>query len=201
MEGETLETFYTQLVLMPKVLNYAQHVLLALGCVLLLIPIIYQIRSQVSSGQSMAWAEWSLACLLGGRRGSNQIPNCPFLLCAWTQPAPSACTHFSRSSPRSLLGLGSHPSLHPCLSCTFCAHFSACPGRLGGPTFEELQWFWIMRPGTRMVCSAVPAAAGCQVLAGTMHTTVNKTVPADGHAGTSILVGKTGGSRVTKQKR
>lgn len=46
-----------------------------------------------------------------------------------------------------------------------------------------------------------PAAAGCQVLAGTMHTTVNKTVPADGHAGTSILVGKTGGSRVTKQKR
>ncbi|XDC63861.1 hypothetical protein R6Z07M_015043 [Ovis aries] len=74
MEGETLETFYTQLVLMPKVLNYAQYVLLALGCVLLLIPIIYQIRSQVSSGQSMAWAEWSLACLLGGRRGSNQIP-------------------------------------------------------------------------------------------------------------------------------
>ncbi|XP_055260489.1 scavenger receptor class B member 1 isoform X2 [Moschus berezovskii] len=46
MEGETLDTFYTQLVLMPKVLNYAQYVLLALGCVLLLIPIIYQIRSQ-----------------------------------------------------------------------------------------------------------------------------------------------------------
>ena len=65
MEGETLETFYIQLVLMPKVLHYAQYVLLALGCVLLLIPIIYQIRSQVSSGQSMAWAEWSLACLLG----------------------------------------------------------------------------------------------------------------------------------------
>ncbi|XP_068845660.1 scavenger receptor class B member 1 isoform X5 [Capricornis sumatraensis] len=48
MEGETLETFYTQLVLMPKVLNYAQYVLLALGCILLLIPIIYQIRSQGS---------------------------------------------------------------------------------------------------------------------------------------------------------
>ncbi|XP_070625471.1 scavenger receptor class B member 1 isoform X3 [Bos indicus] len=46
MEGETLETFYIQLVLMPKVLHYAQYVLLALGCVLLLIPIIYQIRSQ-----------------------------------------------------------------------------------------------------------------------------------------------------------
>ncbi|XP_067557280.1 scavenger receptor class B member 1 isoform X4 [Pseudorca crassidens] len=46
MEGETLQTFYTQLVLMPKVLRYAQYVLLALGCVLLLIPIVYQIRSQ-----------------------------------------------------------------------------------------------------------------------------------------------------------
>ncbi|XP_024901265.1 scavenger receptor class B member 1 [Pteropus alecto] len=46
MEGQTLETFYTQLVLMPKVLHYAQYVLLAVGCVLLLIPIIYQIRSQ-----------------------------------------------------------------------------------------------------------------------------------------------------------
>ncbi|KAB1255697.1 Scavenger receptor class B member 1 [Camelus dromedarius] len=46
MEGETLQTFYTQLVLMPKVLHYAQYVLLALGCVLLLIPVIYQIRNQ-----------------------------------------------------------------------------------------------------------------------------------------------------------
>ncbi|XP_065746667.1 scavenger receptor class B member 1 isoform X7 [Phocoena phocoena] len=46
MEGETLQTFYSQLVLMPKVLHYAQYVLLALGCVLLLIPIVYQIRSQ-----------------------------------------------------------------------------------------------------------------------------------------------------------
>ncbi|XP_032165299.1 scavenger receptor class B member 1 isoform X1 [Mustela erminea] len=46
MEGEPLQTFYNQLVLMPSVLHYAQYVLLALGCVLLLIPIIYQIRSQ-----------------------------------------------------------------------------------------------------------------------------------------------------------
>ncbi|XP_030892734.1 scavenger receptor class B member 1-like isoform X1 [Leptonychotes weddellii] len=46
MEGEPLQTFYTQLVLMPSVLHYAQYVLLALGCVLLLIPIIHQIRSQ-----------------------------------------------------------------------------------------------------------------------------------------------------------
>ncbi|XP_066227271.1 scavenger receptor class B member 1 [Saccopteryx leptura] len=46
MEGETLQTFYTQLVLMPKVLHYAQYVLLALGCILLLVPVIYLIRSQ-----------------------------------------------------------------------------------------------------------------------------------------------------------
>lgn len=73
MEGETLQTFYTQLVLMPKVLHYAQYVLLALGCVLLFIPIVYQIRSQVGGGQSMALAERPLACLLGERRGSDWI--------------------------------------------------------------------------------------------------------------------------------
>ncbi|ELK14262.1 Scavenger receptor class B member 1 [Pteropus alecto] len=54
MEGQTLETFYTQLVLMPKVLHYAQYVLLAVGCVLLLIPIIYQIRSQVGGSLGRA---------------------------------------------------------------------------------------------------------------------------------------------------
>ena len=52
MEGKPLQTFYTQLVLMPSVLHYAQYVLLALGCVLLLIPVIHQIRSQVGGGQS-----------------------------------------------------------------------------------------------------------------------------------------------------
>ena len=31
MEGETLETFYIQLVLMPKVLHYAQYVLLKIA--------------------------------------------------------------------------------------------------------------------------------------------------------------------------
>uniref|UniRef100_A0ABI7XZG8 Scavenger receptor class B member 1 n=1 Tax=Felis catus TaxID=9685 RepID=A0ABI7XZG8_FELCA len=46
MEGEPLQTFYTQLVLVPSVLHYAQYVLVGLGCVLLLIPIIHQIRSQ-----------------------------------------------------------------------------------------------------------------------------------------------------------
>ncbi|XP_077015685.1 scavenger receptor class B member 1 isoform X2 [Tamandua tetradactyla] len=46
MEGQTLQTFYNQLVLMPKVLQYAQYVLLALGCALLLIPIVHQLRNQ-----------------------------------------------------------------------------------------------------------------------------------------------------------
>ena len=139
MEGETLQTFYTQLVLMPKVLQYVQYVLLALGCILLLIPIIYQIRSQVSSGQSMAWAEWSLACL-GDGGAQIRFPNYPFLLChghsLHPQPAPT-----SSRSPRSLLGLGSHPSLHPCLSCIFCYHFSACFGRLGAQLWRDCSGF------------------------------------------------------------
>ncbi|XP_029778765.1 scavenger receptor class B member 1 isoform X1 [Suricata suricatta] len=46
MEGQPLQTFYTQLVLVPNVLHYAQYVLLGLGCFLLLIPILHQIRSQ-----------------------------------------------------------------------------------------------------------------------------------------------------------
>ncbi|XP_014642671.1 PREDICTED: scavenger receptor class B member 1 isoform X1 [Ceratotherium simum simum] len=46
MEGATLRSFYNQLVLMPTVLHYAQYVLLALGCILLLVPIVLQIRSQ-----------------------------------------------------------------------------------------------------------------------------------------------------------
>lgn len=48
MGGKPLSTFYTQLVLVPKVLQYAQYVLLALGGLLLLVPIIYQLRSRVS---------------------------------------------------------------------------------------------------------------------------------------------------------
>jgi hypothetical protein len=47
MEGEPLSTFYTQLVLWPKVMQYAQYVLLALGGALLLVPVVYQVRSQV----------------------------------------------------------------------------------------------------------------------------------------------------------
>ncbi|XP_008837471.1 scavenger receptor class B member 1 isoform X2 [Nannospalax galili] len=48
MGGAPLRTFYTQLVLVPKVLQYAQYVLLAVGGLLLLVPIIYQLRSQGS---------------------------------------------------------------------------------------------------------------------------------------------------------
>uniref|UniRef100_A0A8C6F051 Scavenger receptor class B member 1 n=1 Tax=Marmota marmota marmota TaxID=9994 RepID=A0A8C6F051_MARMA len=50
MEGKPLQTFYTQLVLMPKVMHYAQYALLALGGALLLVPIIYQAQSQGSKG-------------------------------------------------------------------------------------------------------------------------------------------------------
>lgn len=55
MGGKTLNTFYTQLVLMPQVLHYAQYVLLGLGGLLLLVPIIYQLRSQVSRRDGHAW--------------------------------------------------------------------------------------------------------------------------------------------------
>lgn len=54
MEGKTLEMFYTQLVLLPRVMRYAQYVLLAVGCVLLLIPIVYHMRSQVGGGLGRA---------------------------------------------------------------------------------------------------------------------------------------------------
>ncbi|XP_014642672.1 PREDICTED: scavenger receptor class B member 1 isoform X2 [Ceratotherium simum simum] len=58
MEGATLRSFYNQLVLMPTVLHYAQYVLLALGCILLLVPIVLQIRSQ---GPEDAMCQPSLA--------------------------------------------------------------------------------------------------------------------------------------------
>lgn len=61
MEGKTLQSFYSQLVLLPKVLHYAQYVLLALGCVLLLVPIVYQIRSQ-----EKCYLFWS-----GSKKGSK----------------------------------------------------------------------------------------------------------------------------------
>ncbi|KAM6155287.1 scavenger receptor class B member 1 isoform 5-T5 [Rhynchocyon petersi] len=46
MEGETLQVFYKQLVLLPKVLHYVQYVLVGLGCALLLIAVVHQIWSQ-----------------------------------------------------------------------------------------------------------------------------------------------------------
>nr|XP_038945028.1 scavenger receptor class B member 1 isoform X2 [Rattus norvegicus] len=62
MGGKTLNTFYTQLVLMPQVLHYAQYVLLGLGGLLLLVPIIYQLRSQgpedtTSPPNLIAWSD------------------------------------------------------------------------------------------------------------------------------------------------
>lgn len=85
MEGETLHTFYTQLVLMPKVMHYAQYVLLALGCVLLLVPVICQIRSKVGAGQSVARADsYSLACWGKGASDRTLWPTA-----AWS-PSPAA---------------------------------------------------------------------------------------------------------------
>ncbi|XP_051017391.1 scavenger receptor class B member 1 isoform X2 [Acomys russatus] len=62
MGGEPLNTFYTQLVLMPQILHYAQYVLLGLGGLLLLVPIIYQLRSQgpkdtMSPPSLIAWSD------------------------------------------------------------------------------------------------------------------------------------------------
>nr|XP_033692615.1 scavenger receptor class B member 1 isoform X1 [Tursiops truncatus] len=144
MEGETLQTFYTQLVLMPKVLRYAQYVLLALGCVLLLIPIVYQIRSQVGGGQSLAGAEWPLACRLGGRRGSDQIPQ---------QPLPAVPTDTfslqpaSGGSPRSPPGLGSCCRILASLACSVATSLPVLGG-LGTLPWRGCRWFWIRRPGT-----------------------------------------------------
>lgn len=144
MEGETLQTFYSQLVLMPKVLHYAQYVLLALGCVLLLIPIVYQIRSQVGGGQSLAGAEWPLACLPGGRRGSDQIPQ---------QPLPAVPTDTfslqptSGGSPRSPPGLGSCCCILASLACSVTTSLPVLGG-LGTLPWRGCRWFWIMRPGT-----------------------------------------------------
>lgn len=58
MEGETLQKFYTQLVLLPKVMHYAQYVLLALGCALLLVSVVCLVRSQVGGTCSAAPAAW-----------------------------------------------------------------------------------------------------------------------------------------------
>lgn len=144
MEGETLQTFYTQLVLMPKVLRYAQYVLLALGCVLLLIPIVYQIRSQVGGGQSLAGAEWPLACLLGGRRGSDQIPQQPLTAVPTDtfslQPA-------SGGSPRSPPGLGSCCRILASLACSVATSLPVLGGLETLP-WRGCRWFWIRRPGT-----------------------------------------------------
>ncbi|KAM9056053.1 scavenger receptor class B member 1 isoform 1-T1 [Megaptera novaeangliae] len=144
MEGETLQTFYTQLVLMPKVLHYAQYVLLALGCVLLLIPIVYQIRSQVGGGQSLTGAEWPLACLLGGRRGSDQIPQ-PSLPAVPTDTFSLQPT--SGGSPRSLPGLGSCCCLLASLAYSVTTSLPILGG-LGTLPWRGCRWFWIMRPGT-----------------------------------------------------
>lgn len=106
MEGEPLQKFYLQLVLLPKVLQYAQYVLLALGSLLLLVPVVYQIRSQVSAGRSMAGrpfllppGPWTLH--LGQRPGS--VPGTGS--CRWVLASPVG----PATSPPVLGGLGPRP--------------------------------------------------------------------------------------------
>lgn len=144
MEGKPLKTFYTQLVLMPNVLHYAQYVLLALGCILLLIPIIHQLRSQVGSGQSEARAEWPIACLPG--EGGAQMGS----------PGHPSSRPRRHSQPRAHLGQWSHVSAWGRGAVTACLPLSH-------PTMSLFCWSWeawglslgraasglrVMRPGT-----------------------------------------------------
>ncbi|XP_058137210.1 scavenger receptor class B member 1 isoform X1 [Dasypus novemcinctus] len=73
MEGQTLQTFYTQLVLLPKVLQYAQYVLLALGCVLLLVSIACQLRSQASIVVDLRFRAPSSTCGPGDATGQHSL--------------------------------------------------------------------------------------------------------------------------------
>lgn len=183
MEGEPLQTFYNQLVLMPSVLHYAQYVLLALGCVLLLIPIIHQIRSQVGDGQSEAWAEQPMACLLGegGAWGPLGIP-----------PVASADT----LSPEPTLGSGPGVSawgrgaITACLSLLppalqlLCGSWEAWGPSLGGAAGRALgNEAWYLNA---LFIKSV--SAGCQSLPGAGQLAVNKTDPCPALGEHGVLV-------------
>ncbi|XP_026370484.2 scavenger receptor class B member 1 isoform X2 [Ursus arctos] len=161
MEGKPLRTFYTQLVLMPSVLQYAQYVLLALGCVLLLIPVIHQIRSQVGGGQSEAWAERPVCLPAGGRwgQGSPRRPSSRLR----GHPRPGA--HLGQRSCVSAWGRGAVtaclPLLHPTLP-LLSGSWEAWGPSLG----EAAGGLWVMRPGAWMDCSShlhLLGARLCQV--------------------------------------
>ncbi|KAK2502161.1 hypothetical protein MC885_010811 [Smutsia gigantea] len=79
MEGETLQTFYSQLVLMPSALQYTQYFLLALGCILLLIPIVYQILKQVGSGRGVVWPRGIVLAYWGKARLGSRLLAFPSL--------------------------------------------------------------------------------------------------------------------------
>ncbi|XP_007489698.2 scavenger receptor class B member 1 isoform X3 [Monodelphis domestica] len=53
MEGQTLSVFYTRLVLMPKLIQYLQYVLNAVGCLFIVITLILVIRNQRTSGSDL----------------------------------------------------------------------------------------------------------------------------------------------------
>lgn len=137
MEGETLQKFYTQLVLMPKVLHYAQYVLLALGCVLLLVPVVYRIRTQVSGGWSEVRTKQLTACLLG-EGGLDGIP----LLSFPAVPADALSLEPTLGSVRGLCG-GGEAVPRPCVSCMLlCLLWEAW-----GPSPGGAAGGFVMRPG------------------------------------------------------
>lgn len=115
MEGTPLRTFYRQLVLLPKVIQYAQYVLLVLGGLLLLIPAIILLRTQVGAvGGDREWASPVLApyrlpavlgsyCpLLSVSRCVASATQCPKLPCAFlkTRGRPGMGVWGSIGSPK-----------------------------------------------------------------------------------------------------
>lgn len=132
MEGETLQTFYTQLVLMPSVLHHTQYFLLALGCILLLITVICQILNQVGG---VVWPNGTLlACWGKDGLGSYllafpSLPGAQFgqRISAWCRGSVAVSLHL----------------LHPVLL-FFRLFWEVWESSFGGTAGG----FWVLRPGT-----------------------------------------------------
>lgn len=142
MEGDTLQAFYTQLVLMPKVLHYAQYVLLALGGVLLLVLLIYQIRSQVSGGRSVALGRVAHCLPAGGERGLGGVArsSLPGVRADARSLEPALGSVRVSAGPGEL-------SLGPCSSCACMATSLPVLGGLG--TLPQRGCWWASGDETR----------------------------------------------------